>query len=143
MKMSWEQETERNSPPDYVAITCGQCGLRFFVPRIWDQGRRQDHRSFVCMNGHTLTYTGENEAEKLRRERDRLRQEIARVEETTTEWQRQAQENARQASAAKAQVTKIKKRVGHGVCPCCNRTFGNLAAHIAQKHPTFTAEAAE
>ena len=115
MKMSWEQETERNSPPDYVAITCGQCGLRFFVPRIWDQGRRQDHRSFVCMNGHTLTYTG----------------------------QRQAQENARQASAAKAQVTKIKKRVGHGVCPCCNRTFGNLAAHIAQKHPTFTAEAAE
>jgi hypothetical protein len=40
-------------------------------------------------------------------------------------------------------VTKIKNRVGHGVCPCCTRSFQNLARHMASEHPTFAAEAAE
>lgn len=46
-------------------------------------------------------------------------------------------------TAAVGQVTKLKNRVGHGVCPCCNRSFGNLARHIESEHPTFIAEAAE
>lgn len=28
--------------------------------------------------------------------------------------------------------------VGAGVCPCCNRTFKNLARHMAGQHPGFT-----
>ncbi|WP_159103999.1 hypothetical protein [Rhodopseudomonas sp. B29] len=55
--------------------------------------------------------------------------------------QREAAE--RRAAAARGQVTKIKNRVGHGVCPCCNRTFANLARHMAGEHPGYTAEAAE
>lgn len=41
----------------------------------------------------------------------------------------------RQLSAARGQVTRIKNRVGNGVCPCCNRSFGNLHRHMQTKHP--------
>jgi hypothetical protein len=27
--------------------------------------------------------------------------------------------------------------VANGVCPCCNRTFQNLARHMAGKHPDY------
>jgi len=45
----------------------------------------------------------------------------------------------RRVSAARGRVTKIKRRVQHGVCPCCNRTFSNLASHMKTKHPEFEA----
>ena len=37
----------------------------------------------------------------------------------------------------------LQYRVGHGVCPCCNRTFGDLYRHMSTKHPGYAAEAAE
>ena len=37
----------------------------------------------------------------------------------------------------KGQVTRIKKRVANGVCPCCNRTFKDLAAHMSTQHPDY------
>lgn len=45
-----------------------------------------------------------------------------------------------QSRAFKGVVTKLKKRAANGVCPCCNRTFVDLARHMAGKHPTFLAE---
>jgi hypothetical protein len=36
----------------------------------------------------------------------------------------------------KAQVAS-KERVSAGVCPCCTRTFQNLAQHMANQHPDF------
>jgi chemotaxis response regulator CheB len=43
----------------------------------------------------------------------------------------------REHSATRAQLTKTKKRVANGVCPCCNRTFKQLARHMKAKHPEF------
>ncbi len=34
-------------------------------------------------------------------------------------------------------MTKVKKRAANGVCPCCNRTFSDLARHMKAKHPDF------
>jgi hypothetical protein len=40
------------------------------------------------------------------------------------------------------QATKrLKQRVAAGVCPCCNRTFTNLAEHMAGQHAEFQLEA--
>lgn len=36
-----------------------------------------------------------------------------------------------------ATKTRIKNRVKNGVCPCCNRTFENLARHMQAKHSDF------
>lgn len=41
----------------------------------------------------------------------------------------------------KGHLTRVKKRVAAGVCPCCNRTFADLARHMAGKHPEYATEA--
>ncbi len=33
---------------------------------------------------------------------------------------------------------RTRKRVGSGVCPCCSRTFQQLARHMKAKHPAYT-----
>ncbi len=40
---------------------------------------------------------------------------------------------SRQAQAKAAAATG---RLLYGVCPCCNRSFPNVLAHIRSKHPT-------
>lgn len=37
----------------------------------------------------------------------------------------------------KGVATRLKNRAAHGVCPCCNRTFQQLARHMSAKHPDF------
>lgn len=91
---------------------------------------------FYCGYGHAQHYIwGETELDKMRRDRDRLAQRVAQKDDEL-----KSLEGRRRAAVG--QVTRIKNRVGHGVCPCCNRTFENLHRHMTTQHPTFT-EAAE
>jgi hypothetical protein len=100
--------------------------------------------SFYCAYGHKQHYSiGESEEAKLRRERDRLAQRIAERDDEIKRQRELREATQRQLSAQRGLVTRIKNRVGHGVCPCCNRTFGNVARHMASEHPTWSAEAAE
>ena len=34
-------------------------------------------------------------------------------------------------------ATRMKNRIKVGVCPCCNRTFQDLAKHMASQHKDF------
>jgi len=113
-----------------VTTSCGSCGMQFAVPEHWDQERRRKHDGWWCPNGHSLVYKGKSDAEKAREERDRYK-----------EWLRQEEERLaaerRSHSATKGQLTKTRKRIAGGVCPCCNRTFQNLGRHMHTKHPDF------
>jgi hypothetical protein len=124
---------------------CCRCKAPMFLPaELYHSAKRSPSISFFCAYGHSQHYpAGESEETKLRRERDRLAQRLAEKDDRITQLREHAQAAERRAAAARGQVTKIKNRVGHGVCPCCNRTFENLARHMANQHPTFTAEAAE
>lgn len=126
----------------YVDVCCN-CGMQFAMPTEFNNIRRNDHKTFYCPSGHPQSYQQESEAEKLRRDRDRLAQRVAERDDDVKRARERADAAERRSAAARGQVTKIKNRVGHGVCPCCNRTFGDLARHMTTKHPTFTAEAAE
>ena len=118
-----------------VISDCITCGVRYTVPKsMWD--KQQTEGGFhKCPNGHSLGWNEDGcENAKLRRERDRLKQQAARKDDEIN-WQRDQRETAeRSASAYKGQVTKLKKRAKAGVCPCCNRTFQNLARHMESKH---------
>src|SRR6266576_3096835 len=118
-------------------ITCCRqgCGITFAVPSWWEMKRREDHTDFCCPNGHSQRFTGKNEADKLRDELQRERQKLDQAK-ADADYQRNRREQAeRSAAAARGQVTKIKKRVGRGVCPCCNRYFAKLDRHMQTKHP--------
>jgi hypothetical protein len=103
--------------------TCCVCGIPFGMPRWLDEQRREDGKSFFCPNGHDQIFsrsTKEELAEARRRlaslEEDLRVERMARKEAET--------ENARQS-----------KRSAAGVCPCCHRSFVQLARHMKTKHP--------
>lgn len=118
-------------------IECASCSVDFGIGDNFMRRRREDHGTFYCPNGHPNVYRGDNTEEKLRKELEAAQRQRDMAREDR-DWQRQQRLTAeRQRAAAKGQVTKIKNRVSKGVCPCCNRTFPNLAAHMAGQHPDY------
>lgn len=70
-------------------------------------------------------------------ERDRLAQRCAQKDDEILR-QREIREAAeRRASALKGVATRMRNRAAAGVCPCCNRTFSQLATHMKKQHPDF------
>jgi len=116
-----------------------------WIPQNLEQSARRSSKiEFFCAYGHGQIFAeGESDETRLRRERDRLIQRLAERDDEIRRQKELREGTERRLSAARGQVTKIKNRVGHGICPCCNRTFENLARHMGSKHPTYTAEAAE
>jgi hypothetical protein len=130
----------------FVTEECNSCGVQFAVTEEFQKKRlevRGPNNPFYCPNGHKIWYIGKSDADLQRERAENLTIQLAAADRRVQQ-QREARERAeRIAAAARGQVTKIKNRVGRGVCPCCNRTFENLHRHMTTKHPTFTAEAAE
>lgn len=125
---------------------CIQCKCVVWLPdELYNAAQRGRGKvQFFCGYGHSMVFAvGESENDKLRRERDRLAQQIAERDDRIRQERERAEAAERRASAARGQVTRIKNRVSHGVCPCCSRTFENLARHMTSKHPDYRAEAAE
>ena len=114
---------------EWAVVACQNCHVEFAIRPSHDASLRKHGDDFYCPNGHTLTY-GEGEADKLRRERDRLKQRLAQKDDTI-------QHLEGSIAAHKGQITKLKNRASKGVCPCCNRTFQNLARHMKTKHPDY------
>jgi len=113
---------------------CANCGVVFAITEEMEDRRRNDHQTLYCPNGHSLSFQGASEAEKkakVEKERaDRLRALLLAEQD-------QSRAAQREAATAKASEVRLRWRVGNGVCPCCQRTFPALAAHVATKHPEF------
>lgn len=135
---------------DFVTVTCWRCKVQYGMTREFYNVAKAaaNNLTFYCPNGHGASFIqGETEADKLRRERDQLQQRLAQKDDEIA-WQarekererERAERSERKISAAKGQITKLKKRAAAGMCPCCNRAFANLHAHMSTQHPHFVAE---
>jgi NMD protein affecting ribosome stability and mRNA decay len=115
------------SSEEMTQLKCGKCGITFNVPEYWRAEKQRTGDSWFCPNGHCRVYS-ESDAEKYRK---LLEQEKQRHLKTLS--------RLNEAEAAEQKITKelsrVKKRVHAGVCPCCNRTFQQLARHMKNKHP--------
>lgn len=115
--------------------TCITCGVIYTGPQALLKNQREKGGYHTCCNGHSQGWSKEqSENEKTRRERDRLKQQLAQRDD-------EIRAKERQIEAERKKATKAKKRNAAGVCPCCNRTVGQMARHMKTKHPTFIAEA--
>jgi protein-arginine kinase activator protein McsA len=117
--------TQINYTETLIVTSCW-CGVAFAIPEErheWMQ--RSSKNSCYCPNGHSFHYTNSLETQ-LQRERQR--------HQATTELLR-AEERSHQAT--RGHLTRAKKRAAAGVCPCCHRTFKQLARHMQAKHPDF------
>jgi hypothetical protein len=120
---------------------CYKCNEPIWLATDREEMLRRSHQSFYCLWGHGQVFAeGESEESRLRRERDRLKQEEARLLQEIATERENLQRAERRVSAAKGQITKLKKRSAEGRCPCCNRVFVNLLSHMNSKHADYQAE---
>lgn len=119
-------------------MQCGTCGVWHAIPKIMFDSCYREGGFWHCPNGHSRGYRkGQDE-----RDEESLKKQLAR-EKKEKEWAIQEQENLKkQLAAQKGQNTKLKNRAKAGVCPCCNRTFKQLARHMERMHPEFNKEPA-
>ena len=118
-------------------IACAACSMDIYLSPAYVQQRRDDHQTFFCPAGHSNYFPEQSSEEKLR---DRLARETHGREQAEARARHnadRAERSARSAAAYKGQATKLKRRVSRGVCPCCNRTFADLAQHMAGQHPDW------
>lgn len=123
-----------------AAIPCCKCGIIFHVPEAWDADRRAKHDSFHCPNGHSLKYHAKSEADILRDQLTRERARLDQVRAWAQDEERQRESAERSLRAHKGVVTKLRKRVAAGQCPCCQRTFRDLRDHMRAQHPDWNPE---
>lgn len=124
---------------NFEIIYCCKCGIPFAVPASIREDWTKTGESFYCPNGHSQHYS-ESEVSKLEKELQRERKRKEWAERQATIATQQAEYAERRRRAQKAVNTKLKKRIGAGVCPCCNRTFKQLAQHMENKHPDYNGE---
>lgn len=116
--------------------SCPTCGVVYGIPVEFAEDKKKNGEWYYCPNGHSLSWR-ESEADKQRKR-------AVRAEADRDYWQREekrererAERIKREKAAVKGQLTKTKKRVANGVCPCCNRQFVNLHRHMSTQHPDF------
>jgi|SRR5918992_1425811 hypothetical protein len=122
---------------ELTLLYCASCGIPFGMPVDYESRRRQDHGSFYCPSGHSNVFGGKSEAEQLREQlrREQRRREEAEAREVHQRDQRKAAE--RSVTALKGVVTRTKRRIGGGVCPCCEQSFPDLHDHMTTQHPEY------
>lgn len=123
----------------FETIYCYKCSIGFAVAAAIRKRWHESGESFFCPNGHSQHYT-ESDVQRLRKQLEaQTRQtEFARNNARAEREAREATE--RQLTAHKAAKTRLRNRIKNGVCPCCTRSFSNLAAHMKSQHPDFQAE---
>ena len=125
-----EQANVLSLPVRLVVETCITCGITFAVPSDWLARRKQDHETFRCPSGHGQHYSGESDVERARRQRDEAQR--------SRDWYERCLESEQKHSRAlRGHLTRHKKRAAAGACPCCKRTFKQLARHMKAKHPDY------
>jgi C4-dicarboxylate-specific signal transduction histidine kinase len=113
---------------EFIMIECANCAIPFMMTKRLNKAYRESKESFYCPNGHAQGYYGKNEAERLK---DKLEEERVRHERELN----QANDKFLDALNEKTKLERKLKRVHKGTCPCCNRSFSNLKAHMESKHP--------
>ena len=126
---------------DMVVVSCPTCSITYALPERlylaahddYPGGRKNGGWSVYCPMGHEWHYVCTSVRAKLKDERARTARLTAQLDQTHASLT--AQRGA--ATRARNERDQIKRRVAHGVCPCCGRTFKQLARHMASQHPDF------
>lgn len=139
--------TKHRSPGETYAgytqlecLTCPNCGVLHAIPEHMANYARFAGGSAYCPNGHSYSWSCSKKIEKLEAEVERRRN--ATAAERAYREQAEASARAQKAAATRArrERDKDRRRVANGVCPCCGRTFKQLARHMKTKHPDFIEE---
>jgi phage/plasmid primase-like uncharacterized protein len=115
-------------PITLTSIDCGECGGVYAINERYRKQREDNAGTWNCPYCQVSWGYGKG---ALQRANEELAAETARKKAALE------RANAAEAEALKLQreAARLKARAKAGVCPCCNRTFKQLAAHMKNKHP--------
>jgi hypothetical protein len=138
--------TTMTFPAELTVMHCGRCGGIYAINERYRQKKEETAGGWHCPYcQNSWGYFGKTEAQRERALRkqaeDRLIRERAAFDQRAEYLKTQATKAEAKRRAEKGAKTKLKKRIANGVCPCCNRHFGNVQRHIAHMHPEFSATA--
>ncbi len=99
--------------------------------------------TFYCPNGHPQSWT-ETDLDRMSKrldkaidQRDTARNSDAYHQRIYESEKSDHRRTKKQRDGYRGVVTRTKRRISNGVCPCCSRMFQNLAKHMASKHPEY------
>lgn len=118
------------------AVTCYKCGVLFAIPDNLMRRLRDTGDSFYCPSGHGQCFT-KTTAQRLEAEKKARLDERDRWQTRLNAARDQADATERSNRALRGVNTRMKRRIAAGVCPCCRRTFQDVARHMAGQHPGF------
>jgi hypothetical protein len=117
---------------------CCTCGVMFAMPEVLRKEALADHsRSFYCPNGHGQHFLGKTDEQKLKELLEREKENMRWMRDHAARVAAERDQAKAQARAQKGANTRLKKRIAAGVCPCCKRSFRDLARHMHGQHPEF------
>ncbi len=126
---------------------CQSCGVVFAIPKIMHDNCKTHGGYWSCPNGHRWGYRKGDEqskAERLQTQLKKAQRLCDRNLERANRMMRERDEMSglavterRRANGYKGQMVLAKKRTAAGKCPCCERTYKQLARHIARQHPDY------
>jgi hypothetical protein len=112
-------------------IDCPSCAAVYALNEDFINRRRKDGIGWVCPYCKAgTTFGGDSENERLKKQ---LAEEQARKTRALDEANRLRAD----VLTTSREVERLKQRAANGVCPCCTRTFSNVAQHIKEKHPQY------
>lgn len=119
-----------------VTESCIDCGIIFAMPVDFKKRCKElgSAKSFYCPNGHSMVYRYSEKDQEI----NRLKQEKEQLEQSRNSLHNQLSEKTQQVSKLERSIKTRNRRLKAGVCPCCNRTFQELADHMKSKHPDYS-----
>jgi len=119
-------------------VNCGECGGTYALNKRYKDQKYQDGGSWNCPYCQCWWgYSQNNENSKLKKQVEILERSKKFAERQAEIAREDARYECNCARAQKAAKTRLKNRIKHGVCPCCNGTFKQLARHMKNKHPDY------
>lgn len=136
-----KEEIQYGTTVTLETVICCRCAVPFAMPTQLQQHFKDSKETFYCPNGHSQVYRKSTEQElretleEEKRQRSQseqaLKAKLFEKQEEADNWRANWQKQLKE----KQKAERTLKRVHKGVCPCCNRTFDNLAKHMQTKHP--------
>jgi FtsZ-binding cell division protein ZapB len=115
---------------------CCVCGITFAMPDSFYRQQQElgKQANFYCPNGHQMHFS----RSILQQEVDRLKSENDSLSKSRTSLHDQLTEKVHEIDRLNKSIKRRNRRLKAGVCPCCNRTFKELAAHMKTEHPDYS-----
>lgn len=119
---------------ELAEVNCGECGGTYAINNRYYKQKQQKGGYWTCPYCGCGWGFDKNETElartqrELKEERERRNAALARANEAAAERDK-----------AERALKRHKTRSANGTCPCCKRTFKQLARHMKSKHPEFAA----